>query len=86
MPCIVCAHVGDKQVSRTEAHHVKTRGSGGGDDTAVCICTRHHKHFHLIGRKTFATRYGIDLMVEAKALYKLFQAVGWGVDGPPEAA
>lgn len=77
MPCAVCVHTGEKQTSRTEAHHVKTRGSGGGDDTAVPCCSRHHKHFHLIGRKSFAARYGIDLAKLAAQLYADFQRAGW---------
>ena len=77
LPCCACAYLGFVQQSRTEAHHVKTRGSGGGDDTAICICKWHHQQFHLLGRKTFGARYNLDLVKLAQQLYRDFQQHGW---------
>ncbi len=76
-PCAVCAHLGEIQTTRTEAHHTKTRGSGGGDDTAAPFCARHHKEFHLIGRKSFAARHKCDPATIAAQLYREFQHYGW---------
>ena len=78
MPCCVCAHMGETQTSKTEAHHVvKTRGAGGGDDGAAPFCTRHHKMWHLIGRKTFRERVGFDPVTVAQQLWSDFQQQGW---------
>lgn len=43
------------------AHHVKTRGAGGGDEWAVSLCAWHHDRFHANGRETFRQTYGVDL-------------------------
>lgn len=39
LPCMACGRHG-----MTEAHHVKTRGSGGGDEpwNLLPLCTEHH--------------------------------------------
>lgn len=58
IPCVVCG----KQ--DTEAHHVKTRGSGGGDTWAVPMCVEHHREIHAIGINTFQEKYGVDLWME----------------------
>lgn len=58
MQCIVCGS------NDTVAHHVKTRGSGGGDTFAVPLCAEHHNEIHTIGIDTFQERYGINLWQE----------------------
>ena len=53
------------------AHHVKTRGSGGGDGTIVPLCFEHHvgeSGVHPLGVKTFRRKHGIDLPAYAVAL------------------
>ncbi len=77
LPCAVCAHLGEIQTTRTEAHHMKTRGSGGGDDSAAPLCRAHHHEFHLVGRRSFAARHGIDLVKTATSLWAQFQKLGW---------
>lgn len=78
LPCCVCAHLGERQRTRTEAHHViKTRGAGGGDDGAAPFCVRHHKLWHLIGRKSFRERIGMDPIPVAEQLYRDFKRAGW---------
>lgn len=54
MPCCVCG--GRQEVA---AHHVKTRGSGGGDVSSnlVPLCIKHHTEVHLIGAYTFVIKY-----------------------------
>lgn len=39
LPCMACGSIGS-----TEAHHIKTRGSGGGDDSwnILPLCPDHH--------------------------------------------
>lgn len=39
LPCMACGSIGS-----TEAHHIKTRGSGGGDDpwNILPLCSYHH--------------------------------------------
>lgn len=77
LPCAVCTALGEKQTSRSEAHHVKSRGAFGGDDTAVSCCTRHHKAWHLMGRRSFKARFGVDLLAVAKQLWRAWQKHGW---------
>lgn len=51
--CLIC---GD---SKTDKHHVKTRGSGGSDDhrNTIHLCRRHHSEVHSIGIVTFFYKY-----------------------------
>jgi len=43
------------------AHHVKTKGSGGGDivDNLIALCLKHHSELHQIGTITFYLKYGL---------------------------
>jgi hypothetical protein len=42
-------------------HHIKSRGSGGGDNEAnlISLCPEHHAECHTIGRWNFARKYYI---------------------------
>ncbi len=52
-----------------DAHHTKTRGSGGGDDGAVPLCRFHHSQFHNKGRVTFDRMHGVKLIDVAAEYY-----------------
>ena len=43
-------------------HHIKTRGAGGKDNPGnlITLCHYHHVEVHKIGRRSFATRYGLE--------------------------
>ncbi len=43
------------------AHHIKTKGSGGGDveDNLLALCVLHHLEIHKIGTKTFFIKYNL---------------------------
>lgn len=43
-----------------EAHHVKTRGAGGSDYTAIPLCREEHEEIHRVGRVTYAERKRIS--------------------------
>jgi len=77
MPCAVCAFIGEVQKTRTEAHHTTSRGAGGGDDTAAPTCKAHHQQYHVLGRKSFKQKYGVDLPAIAGQLWKEWQRYGW---------
>lgn len=62
-----CAVSGDMHEGGYEAHHVKTRGAGGGDEWAICLCAKHHRQLHDMGRQSFAARHGLHLEVMAQA-------------------
>jgi 5-methylcytosine-specific restriction endonuclease McrA len=53
-PCQVCGHLPPSVI-----HHVKTRGSGGGDDFFNCIqlCIKCHERVHKIGIDSFAEKH-----------------------------
>lgn len=76
LPCCVCAFLGEKQRTKTEAHHTKTRGAFGGDDSVAPLCVRHHKQWHLIGRKSFKQLTGLDVAQVARDLWKLRLKLG----------
>lgn len=76
LPCCVCAFLVEKQRTKTEAHHTRSRGAFGGDDTVAPLCVRHHKLYHLIGRKSFKQRIGLDVAAVAKDLWKLRTQLG----------
>lgn len=67
--CVICAH------KETEIHHIKTRGSGGGDYAWNCIpvCRFCHQRIHQVG------------MIEVCKLFPHFleyiQKLGWYFDG-----
>lgn len=56
---------------KMEAHHVKTRGAGGGDDSGVPLCVRHHGQYHTVGHDTFERMYAVDLERIAAELWRL---------------
>jgi deoxycytidylate deaminase len=58
--CCVCGY------EKTDFAHVKTRGSGGGDETGVPLCRACHAEQHTIGIETFQRRHGIDLVALAE--------------------
>ena len=40
-------------------HHIRTRGSGGGDESEnlLALCTTHHTEAHTMGIQSFANKY-----------------------------
>lgn len=52
----------------TDPHHVKTRGSGGGDELKqlMPLCRVHHVEVGTIGVKTFIKKYGLYFDKESK--------------------
>jgi hypothetical protein len=45
-----------------DPHHIKSRGSGGKDDSNILpLCRRHHSEIEQIGKKTFSKKYNLDL-------------------------
>ena len=61
-----CAVSDTQHMGGYEAHHVKTKGAGGGDEWAICLCAGHHREIHDIGRQSFAARHAVDLDVMAR--------------------
>lgn len=55
---------------RIEAHHVTTRGAGGGDETVVPLCTKAHGLVHSMGCETFGKTFGVDLEQIAAGLWR----------------
>ena len=46
---------------KIEAHHVTTRGAGGGDEQVVSLCSKAHAMVHQMGRASFGSAYLVDL-------------------------
>lgn len=49
-----------------EAAHTKSRGAGGKSKHLIPLCRAHHTEQHLLGIKTFAMKYQLDLKQEAE--------------------
>lgn len=54
-PCLVCATTTQQRTY----HHVKSRGSGGGDEAwnLLSLCLRCHNEIHKLGINSFAKKY-----------------------------
>ena len=66
LPCLV---KNENCYGRTDAHHVKTRGSGGKEkNNLVPLCRAHHIYIHSCGKNTFSKRFNIDLEEIAKLI------------------
>lgn len=59
-----------------EAHHVRTRGAGGGDEQVVPLCRGHHAQLDTPGwsSKRFEQVYNIDLTETAAMLWLISPA------------
>jgi len=57
--CFICHSV------NVDAHHTRTKGSGGDDTTAVPLCRKHHQEWHAIGNLAFQKQYQF-LMAEIR--------------------
>lgn len=57
MPCFICG------ARPSDPHHIRTRGSGGGDEpnNMLPLCRMHHVEIHRIGVKSFAERYRVPI-------------------------
>lgn len=61
---------------KMEAHHVRHGNHAGvgiksGDDTAVAVCSGHHRQYHDQGHDTFERIYKVRLADIAAAMWKL---------------
>jgi hypothetical protein len=66
IPCVLCTHLGLRQSSPTEAHHIK-EGQGIAQRAShfltLALCTDHHtgsNGLHGLGTKGFYLRYKMD--------------------------
>ena len=58
---------------RMEAHHVRTRGAGGGDEQVVPLCQGHHAQLDSPGwsSKQFEAFYKVDMRAIAEKLWEI---------------
>lgn len=58
MPCVACGRSGP-----SDAHHIRSRGAGGGDELTnlMSLCRICHVEIHKIGRKTFFDKYELEV-------------------------
>lgn len=66
LPCVLCAHLNEQQLDRTQVHHIK-EGTGIGQRSqpwlVAALCREHHQGaggIHGLGTKGFYTRYRLD--------------------------
>ena len=73
--CLLGAFPGHTCVGIVQACHVKSRGSGGGDNSnLLALCAGAHHQQHSLGTTTFARKWGIDLKLIADCLYAAYLA------------
>lgn len=60
--CAVCCE------SPVDAHHLKTKATGGSDRNAVPLCKHHHMEWHALGNRLFTERHSINLWKVSAAL------------------
>ena len=68
-PCLIC------RGRDSDAHHIRTRGAGGGDNwwNVIPLCRAHHTEWHNIGAIRFLNRYPDALEFLGK--------LGWQLNG-----
>lgn len=56
-----CAVLNKDCIGEVCAHHVKTKGSGGGDvvENLLALCVRHHRDIHDMGSYSFMQIHGL---------------------------
>lgn len=57
---------------KAEAHHVTTRGAGGGDYTAAPLCRDHHAALHNVGLVAFEDAHALNLWREVARLLGIY--------------
>lgn len=71
--CLVYAHPKGRQdcEGKVQAHHVRTRGAGGGDEQVVPLCVIHHAQLDSPGwsSKRFEEVYGLNMAKIAAELW-----------------
>jgi len=68
--CLCAGKWGHECAGRIEAHHVTSRGAGGGDEQVVPLCTLAHGIVHQMGGSSFAASFKLDLAATAADLWK----------------
>lgn len=71
--CVFCGKPCD------HAHHMKTRGAGGSDLTAVPLCAPHHTEIHQVGKAVLTQQYGIDWNRTHRVLLERFIEEHWSL-------
>lgn len=58
-PCLVC---GENRENMVCMHHIKTRKSGGSDESfnLMPLCQKHHNEIHSSGTYSFVTKYRLQ--------------------------
>jgi hypothetical protein len=76
LKCVVCLEPkNNKGLEDTCAHHIKSKGSGGPDETfnLMPLCSAHHEEIHKVGTYLFCKKYSLTAM-------KLLHSLGWSFD------
>lgn len=68
--CLIAGKATHECWGRMEAHHVTSRGAGGGDETLVPLCSRAHVLGHSMGWDSFEKLYGVNLEATAAELWR----------------
>lgn len=60
--------ISNQCIGEVDAHHTKSRGSGGSDYSAVPLCRKHHTQYHTKGGVWFSKNYEIQMYQEIARL------------------
>jgi len=73
MECLVYEDFGFECCGEVDAHHVKTKGSGGGEEgNLIPLCRKHHSLVHSMGRLTFQQKYVTNFKMLAHDIYFIY--------------
>lgn len=63
---------------KLHAHHSRSKGAGGGDDTCVPLCATHHDYVHTRGQEAVERDTGVRFKKLAEQLWRQSpQAIKW---------
>lgn len=69
-PCILAGHAGHDCRGAIDGHHVKSVGAGGKDaENITPMCRAAHAEVHSLGCLSFEAKFGVDLDLEAGAVW-----------------
>lgn len=72
--CLVAEDWGHECIGKIHAHHVRSRGAGGGDEANVVpLCFYHHRRVHDMGRLTFQKHYVTNFKLMAHEIHYDYQ-------------
>ena len=73
LTCLIAEDFGFECWGDIDAHHIKSKGSGGGFiNNLIPLCRKHHSLVHSMGRLTFQQKYVTNFKMLAHDIYFIY--------------